>query len=374
MKRTGSFLLAALALCLTACGPNTVVEGTLKDAPESSAVVVKKYCVDHYEVLDTVRTDAAGKFVYKAKVEKGNPQFLDMYYKDYRIACLLLEQGDNVKVSSDTLGAYSVTGSDACRQLQKVQADYVRFMMDFGSVTSLAALGHNVNRDLSKMYLDYYRDRLSFVMQNSHSLNVVPVLFQYVDVNFPVFGQTTDAIVFRNIADSLKTVYPESEYVKMLEKEAELRESYLSFDHKLRSAQEVAYPDIELPGMDSKIQKLSDMDAKVIMVCFWATTAELNMFNVDTLIPAYEKYHSKGFDIYSVSLDVDKTAWATVVRNQKLPWVNVCDTRGIASPYVGLWGLMDLPTVFFIVDGEIDPDARVSKPADIEPYLAKKLK
>lgn len=374
MKRSKLLGAAALLLAFAACAPKTVVEGTLKDAPESSAVVVKKYCIDHYEVLDTVRTDAAGKFVYRAKVEKGNPQFLDMYYKDYRIACLLLEQGDNVKVTSDTLGAYSVTGSDACRQLQKIQADYVRFMMDFGSVTSLAAMGQNVNRDLSKMYLDYYRDRLTFVMKNSHSMNVVPVLFQYVDVDFPVFSQMTDAVVFRNIADSLKVDYPESEYVKMLEKEAVRRESYMSFDNQLRNAQEIAFPDIELPGIDSKMQKLSDMEGKVIMVCFWATTAELNMFNVDTLLPAYEKYRSKGFDIYSVSLDVDKTAWATVVRNQKLPWVNVCDTRGIASPYVGLWGLADLPTVFFIVDGEIDANAGVSRPADIEPYLAKKLK
>lgn len=374
MKRSKLLGAAALLLAFAACAPKTVVEGTLKDAPESSAVVVKKYCVDHYEVLDTVRTDASGKFVYKAKVEKGNPQFLDMYYKDYRIACLLLELGDNVKVTSDTLGAYSVSGSDACRQLQKIQADYVRFMMDFGTVTNLAAIGHDVNRNLSQMYLDYYRDRLTFVMQNSHSLNVVPVLFQYVDVNFPVFSQTTDAIVFRSIADSLKTVYPESEYVKLLEKEAQSRQSYMDFDNKLRNAQEVAFPDIELPGMDSKVQKLSEMDAKVVMVYFWATTAEQNMFNVDTLLPAYEKYHSRGFDIFGVSLDVDKTAWATVVRNQKLPWVNVCDTRGVASPYVGLWGLVDLPTAFFIVDGEIDTQAHVARPADIEPYLAKTLK
>lgn len=374
MKRSKLLGIAALLLALAGCAPRTIVEGTLKDAPESSAVVVKKYCVDHYEVLDTVRTDAAGKFLYKAKVEKGNPQFLDMYYGDYRIACLFLEQGDNVKVSSDTLGAYSVSGSDACRQLQKIQADYIRFMMDFGSVSSLAAIGHNVNKDLSKLYLDYYRKQLSFVLSNSHSLNVVPVLFQYVDTDFPVFSQTTDAILFRNIADSLKTVYPQSEYVKLLEKEAAKRESYMNFDHKLRSAQEVAFPDIELPGLDSQMKKLSDVEAKIVMVCFWASTAEQNMFNVDTLLPAYEKYHSKGFEIFSVSLDVDKTAWATVVRNQKLPWVNVCDIRGVASPYVGLWGLVDLPTVFFIVDGEIDANARVSKPGDIEPYLARMLK
>lgn len=368
-----SSIIAAAILLLAACAPKAVIEGTLKDT-SGAPVVVKLMEVTHYEVLDTIRTGEDGKFSYSMSVEKDQPQFVDLYYGDYRIASLLVQQGDRINVVSDTLGAYTVKGSDECRLLQKVQSDYFRFLYDMSDLTSLAAMGGNVNGAISKHYIDYYRDRINYVMAHSHSLTVVPVMFQEVEDGFPVFSQPTDGILFRNIVDSLKIDYPDSKYVKALEKEADRRMSLLDLDNKIRNAEEVGFPDIELPGMDAKLAKLSDVEAKVIMVYFWATTAEQNMFNLETLIPAYEKYHDKGLEIYAVSLDVDKTEWASVVRNQKHPWVNVCDIRGIASPYIGLWGVQTLPTVFFIIDGEIDPNANVRKPADIDKYLAGKLK
>ena len=90
-------------------------------------------------------------------------------------------------------------------------------------------------------------------------------------------------------------------------------------------------------------------------------------------MPIYEQYHKKGFEVYAVSLDSDKSAWAAAVKNQQLPWVNVCDTRGAQSPYVTSYGIGSLPMVWFIVDGNIDNEARVSNAADIKEYLRKKL-
>ena len=84
--------------------------------------------------------------------------------------------------------------------------------------------------------------------------------------------------------------------------------------------------------------------------------------------------HPKGLEIYSVCLDPDKTAWATSVRAQNLPWINVCDTRGQQSPYIGLYGVESLPSAWFILDGVIDPTAGVSDAASLRKYLQAKLK
>ena len=53
--------------------------------------------------------------------------------------------------------------------------------------------------------------------------------------------------------------------------------------------------------------------------------------------------------------------------------MNVCDTRGAQSPYVGAYGIGSLPMVWFIVDGNIDNDARVRNAAEIKEYLRRKL-
>ena len=62
----------------------------------------------------------------------------------------------------------------------------------------------------------------------------------------------------------------------------------------------------------------------------------------------YKEFHDKGFEIYQVSLDVDKGLWAKVVKEQNLPWVNVCDRRAVASHYVALYNVARLPSAYLI--------------------------
>ena len=69
MKCTAAALLAA------ACTPAAKLEVTLESAP-SSEVVMKLLNVNQYEVLDTLKTDASGRFSYKVNIEKDQPEFV----------------------------------------------------------------------------------------------------------------------------------------------------------------------------------------------------------------------------------------------------------------------------------------------------------
>ena len=360
---------AALVLLAAACGKNTQIEGTLHETPDTQ-VIVKMLDVNRFQVLDTVKTDAKGHFTYSMDLKKAQPEFIYLYYGDRQIASLLLQKGDKVKVETDTLGAYTVEGSEESLKLQKVEQEYNSFISD---VNRILAKEFAPEGPLSRRYVAYYRDRMAYVMGNSKSLTVVPVLFQQVNPTFLVFSQPTDGIMMQAICDSLKTVYPESRYVRALEKEAQRRISALEMNNRLQGAEEVGYIDISLPGIDGKNIKLSDKLGKVTMVYFWQATAEQKMFNLDALVPIYEQFGKKGFEVYAVSLDSDKAAWAAAIRNQQLPWVNVCDTRGAQSPYVTAYGIGSLPMVWFIVDGNIDDTAKVNNAEDIKDYLRKKL-
>ena len=226
---------------------------------------------------------------------------------------------------------------------------------------------------MRRRYVDYYRRSVRYVMEHPQSLTSVPVLFQRVNDGLAVFDQPTDGILFGSICDSLKAVYPDSRYVKALEREANRRTNILQISQRLQEAEQVGFFDINLPTLAGTNAKLSDVDAKVIMLYFWATTDEQKLFNMDALIPLYQEFHGRGFEIYAVSLDVDKTAWATVVRSQQLPWINVCDTRGDQSPLIAQYGLTSLPTAYFLVGGDMDPNASVTDAASIRKYLQSKL-
>ena len=354
-----SIMLMAAAAAMAACTTGAKIDGTVETAP-SSEVIVKLLDINRYQVLDTVATDASGRFSYKVEVEKGQPDFIYLFYKDTKIASLLLEAGDKVDVKADTLGNFAVEGSEESLKLAAVEKDHADAYGRLAAIASKlekAADAEEVaalNRQISKEYVEYYRNCVKYVLANSKSLTAVPVLYQNFGADLPVFAQNTDAIHFMNVSDSLAAVYPESKYVKALKKEAERRYGYLELEARLQDAQEVGFPDIVLPDINAQKIKLSEVDSKVIMVYFWTVNdAAQKMFNLDFLKSIYDDYHKKGFEIYQIALDPDKTQWAQVVKQQNLPWINVCDALGADTPYVTLYNLAALPAAFIIADGDL---------------------
>jgi peroxiredoxin len=338
-------MFVALVLMAASCGRTAKIEGVVADAP-SSKVVVKLLDVNRYQVLDTIATDQNGRFAYKVEVENGQPEFIYLFRNDVKLASLLLSAGDNVTVTADTLGKWTVEGSEECSKLAQVEADYAAAVSAIVNAGPEAAV---------QEYIKYYRDRVKYVMSNPYSLTVVPVFYQSFSESLPVFGQSTDAIHFANAADSLETVYPDSKYVKALRAEAKRRQDYMELATRISTADPVDFLDIELPDLKAQKVKLSDAHKKVTIVYFWsAADAAQKMFNLDVLAPVYKEFHDKGLEIYQVSLDADKGLWAKVVKEQNLPWVNVCDSRSVTSPYVALYNVSKLPHAFIIGANGLD--------------------
>jgi len=338
--------LALAALSLSACCDKVGIRGTLADAP-GRKISVKQLDINTFRELDTIKTGADGSFRYDVKVAKGQPEFIYLFYGDTRIAALLLEKGERVTVEADTLGHYTVSGSKGSEELAKVDRAYADFI---AKLQAHASEPTAQTRD----YIQHYRENIKYVVEHPFSLTSVPVLFERLG-DASIFSMTTDAILFRSIADSLQTVYPESRYVKALSKEAERRLKILEIENQIKDAPEASFPDIVLPDMKGERVALSKVDAKVVLVHFWdAGDAAQKMHNLDALMPLYKDFHNRGFEIYSICVTPDKPEWASTVLAQKLPWINVNDGLGGASPAVITYNVTTVPNSFLIVDGELN--------------------
>ncbi len=355
-------------MAASSCSDKVQIKGALAGAPDTQ-VVVKQLSGNSLVVLDTVKTDASGAYSCRIDVLKGQPQFVYLFKGDTRIASLLLQKGDKVRIASDTLGKYSVEGSVESERLRQVEEEFSAFMDRFAAA---AAAGDN--SAASKDYIEYYRGRVRYVIENSKSMTSIPVLYQKVNENFPIFSQATDAILFQNVHDSLMTVYPESKYVAALKKEAERRFNIFNLSQQVQNATESSYPDLNLPSVDGTKVRLSEVDSKAVLVYFWqASDAAQKMFNQDVLLPLYKEYHQKGLEIYSVSLDTDKGVWASAVKSQNLPWINVCDGLGAASQAAVLYNISrGLPVAYLIVDGNLSPET-IKTDKDLRKVIASKL-
>ena len=395
MSRVSKFIsVVAIAFAAMSCGgskENTAdkanIDGVLAGAP-SSEVVLSVLELDQISVLDTLMTDEAGKFSYEVEVSEGDPEFVYVYADGRKIASLIVDAGDKVSFTVAEDGEVAIEGSEESVKLIQVEREHAQMNALFASLaaeleTATGAKAQQLTEQMGKEYRAYNRKSVKYVMENSHSLTAIPVLYRNLG-SLPVFALHTDAVLFNAIADSLETVYPDSKFVKSLRADAVNRFDDLKLVERLSDAEEVGYLDIELPGLDGKNKKLSEVDSKVVLLYFWsAADPQQNMFNVEVLKKLYNDYHHRGFDIYQVSLDVDKVQWATTVMGQNLPWTNVCDIRGAASEYVTLYNLLyqtedgnigiAVPAAFVINDGEL-VDGEIVDEASFRKLLDKLLK
>ena len=354
MSRFNKTILVALtAIVAAACSHTAKIEGVI-DGATSSDVVVKMLDLNKYQVLDTIKTDENGRFSYKVEIEEGQPEFVYLFDGDKRIASLLLNNGDEVSVKADTLGNVSLEGSEESVKLMEIEknfADVKATMMALSQSLATASEDEaaQIRAELSQTYIDCYRSCLKSIMQNSRSMTVVSVLYQSFSESFPVFSQAVDALHFKNIADSLELSYPNSRYVHALRKDAEKRMSQMELMARISNADPVDFLDIELPNQNGQKVKLSDVHKEVTLIYFWtASDPAQKMFNLDTLLPVYEKYHDKGFEIYQVAIDTSKSDWINAIQEQQLPWISVSDMKGEASTSLGEYNVQRLPSNFLI--------------------------
>ncbi|MBR0174122.1 MAG: hypothetical protein IJQ22_01285 [Bacteroidales bacterium] len=342
---------AVLALALSACqGGKATVDCTVAEAP-SASLTVRQLNGTTPVVLDTVKTDAAGRFSYKVKVEKGNPEFIYVYKGDTRLASLLLESGEKAVVEADTLGNYSVSGSDGSALLKEGDDAFRAYVNNLFALSEAGAQPS----EIAKEYVRHYREAVKFVMVNNKSLAVIPVLYENIGGSTATFSGLSDALVFRSACDSLKTVYPDSKYVKALEAEAVRRENLMLISNRIKTADERAYPNLRMPSIDGTPAEIDSLDAKAILVYFWDDReATHKIFNLDVLKPVYEKYNAKGFEIYAISVNPDKAAWAQVVKSQDLPWINVNDGLGTASRSLYTFNVASVPAMILLTDSGMD--------------------
>ena len=337
-------LLCALPVAVS-CGPKVRIDGVVAQAPESK-ITIKQLDISDYTILDTVKTDVEGRFSYCVPVREGQPEFIYLFYGKKKIASLLLCGPGKISLQADTSGNYSLSGSAESEKLREVELASAAFRHSMDSLKANPSIPQGA---LTRCYIEYYRDRVRYLLNNKGSMSVLPVLFEKIDGGSPLFSQSTDALHFRMACDTLAKLYPESKYVKALEKETVRRENILSLEQKLANEAQEGYPEINIPGMEGRSISLRSLKDKVVLLYFWnPDDKKQRKFNLDVLMPLYEHFHPRGLEIYAVGVTTFKPLWAEVVKEQKLPWINVCDALGGASSAVLAYNVSGTPATFLL--------------------------
>src|SRR6218665_788715 len=321
MKLKTPLLLALPFISIIACSNNNSgsgsfeLKGKLSNA-HSENIYREQLSQEGTKALDTVQLDENGEFTMNAPVTEMG--FYRLKISEKNFATLILEPDQHASISGDAqdLGnTYNVEGSPDSKlfvELNNASAKNYRqrdslqhlFQSFVGTVAApgvqmmkkdsmrIDSMSNTLQKPYMALVADHNKYLQNFIEKNNTSFASLAAIQQLQPEEFM---QT-----YIKLDDGLFAKYPNSSYIKSF---------HASVAAQRKLAVGTPAPEITMNTPDDKPLALSSLRGKIVLVDFWASWCGPCRAENPNVVKAYNKYKSKGFEIFSVSLDKDKDKW-----------------------------------------------------------------
>jgi len=132
------------------------------------------------------------------------------------------------------------------------------------------------------------------------------------------------------------------------------------------------FPDFDEKDVTGKPISVANYKGKVVLIDFWATWCGPCVAELPNVLKAYEKHHSKGFEIIGISLDQDQTKLTTFTKQKNMTWQQFFDGKGWGNKLAAKYGVNSIPATY-LLDGDGKIIAKNLRGDDLEQAVAKAL-
>jgi peroxiredoxin len=357
--RRFSWLLPLLLLLSCSKGTKVEIIGVIENPGEKTTLYLDEQGIGEVRQIDSVRIRKHGRFSMRDRIEY--PTFYNLHTGDQRIIPLLLTPGTSVEIRADLedfMHGYQIQGSEESQYLLELNRTLARTRQKIDSIQKILqenpdaseARIQELTAEHEEIIEQQRRYSIQFILEHMTSMASIYALYQKINENDFVLNENRDIQLVKITGQALDTIWPGSEHVQALKRDAVKLESSLYAQRLKRFAEatESSFPDIRLPDPRGDTIALSAFKGNVILLSFWASWDQASVAQNLQLKGLYNKYHDQGLEIYQVSFDSEKEAWERAIQFDELPWINVSELSYPESFVAGMYNITELPAVFLI--------------------------
>lgn len=388
MKKTFSSLcvctLALMAAMLTSCDNRKFhIDGTVTEAKDS-VLYLENMSLDGPVVVDSVKLDDKGSFSFSEKAPDA-PEFYRLRIAG-QIINLSVDSTETIKIKAaypSMATGYTVEGSAECTTIKELALKQIDLQNRVIAVQNNPNLGYDLTRDSIGRLIEAYKDEIkrNYIYKAPMRASSYFALFQTLG-NMLIFNpreSAEDVKAFAAVATSWDTYHPNALRGKNLHniaiegmKDVRIMRNKMAAQGIDASKVHVSnIIDISLLDNKGNRRSLTDLKGKVVLLDFHVFGARESTKRIMQMREIYNKYHSRGLEIYQVSLDPDEHFWKT--QTAALPWISVRDPQGLQSQNLASYNVTSIPT-FFLIDRNNEVKKRDAQITDIDAEINALLK
>jgi hypothetical protein len=355
-------LLVLLLLTAVAAGcknkDSVTIKGTFTGKAPAT-IILERNDLDQSVILDTAKVKK-NRFSFRTTINE--PEFFQVRTGKNDFVSILALPGEKINLSfngTPLISNYSVSGSKESEKVRQLDLrlgqthaslDSIRKAYQSLSGNELTAMGPSLEKkykatiDRQRMY------NIRFVLDNFKSMASIKALYQRIDDNTYVLYQPRDLQYLKIVSDSLITVYPESKHVKALinDVKKELNNMYIDKLNRMAEGKTIDKLNPSLVSTKGERVSLSSLRGKYVLLTFFSSESQDCLKENEQLRTLWNKYHSKGLEIYQVSIDTDINRWVSYVRFEEIPWISVIEDNPNDPALAKTLAITSVPENFLI--------------------------
>ncbi len=324
------------------------IEGNITHADQAK-VYLEDISGDQPVVIDT---STIKKNAFKMK-GYANPGIYRLRFGEDPMSSVFLyvSKQDDIHIDADlkNLSEYTVEGSVSSLHIQqimaKVQKKYKALEATFAQAKATSS---TVSKDSIQRILDAGQKSLVTELKAFVEKEENPEVACFALMFFgPSIKEEIPYLL--DVTEKLHKLAPDSKFVTDRYTSMQQYRDGLLAEAKGGIAVGSEAPNIILQSPSGDTIQLSSLRGQYVLLDFWASWCGPCRQENPNVVKVYKKYHAKGFDIFSVSLDANRDQWIRAISKDGLMWRHHgCDFGGWQSVPAQAYSIQAIPATFLL--------------------------